>query len=59
MNLTLMRQIYEAFLERPFFGVRPMTWHLKNEGHPVNEKGIWRLMQLIALIPIYHKLQYK
>ena len=40
LNLTLMRQIDEQFLETPFFGVRQMTWHLRNEGHPVNEKRI-------------------
>lgn len=28
MNLTLMRQIDEQFLETPFFGVRQMTWRL-------------------------------
>jgi putative transposase len=55
MNLTLMRQIDEQFLETPFFGVRQMTWHLKNEGHPVNEKRIRRLMRLMGLMPIYQK----
>ncbi len=55
MNLTLMRQIDEQFLETPFFGVRQMTWHLKNEGHPVNEKRIRRLMWLTGLMPIYQK----
>ena len=44
MNLTLMRQIDEQFLDTPFFGVRQMTWHLKNEGHPINEKRIRRLI---------------
>jgi putative transposase len=34
MNLALMRQIDEQFLETPFFGVRQMTWHLRNDGHP-------------------------
>ncbi|MQY42640.1 IS3 family transposase, partial [Epibacterium sp. SM1969] len=29
MNLMLMRQIDEQFLETPFFGVRQMTWHLR------------------------------
>ncbi|MGF0540052.1 IS3 family transposase [Agrobacterium sp. ES01] len=53
MNLALMRQIDEQFLETPFFGVRQMTWHLKNEGHPVNEKRIRRLMRLMGLMPIY------
>ncbi|GAB5434704.1 MAG: hypothetical protein EpisKO_40740 [Epibacterium sp.] len=37
LNLMLMRQIDEQFLESPFFGVRQMTWHLRNEGHLVNE----------------------
>ena len=55
MNLTLMRQIDEQFLETPFFGVRQMTWHLKNEGHRVNEKRIRRLMRLMGLMPIYQK----
>nr|WP_247649283.1 IS3 family transposase [Labrenzia sp. THAF82] len=55
MNLALMRQIDEQFLEAPFFGVRQMTWHLKNEGHPVNEKRVRRLMRLMGLMPIYQK----
>lgn len=55
MNLALMRQIDEQFLETPFFGVRQMTWHLKNEGHVVNEKRIRRLMRLMGLMPIYQK----
>jgi putative transposase len=55
LNLALMRQIDEQFLETPFFGVRQMTWHLKNEGHRVNEKRIRRLMRLMGLMPIYQK----
>ena len=55
MNLMLMRQIDEQFLETPFFGVRQMTWHLRNEGHLVNEKRIRRLMRLMRLMPIYQK----
>ena len=55
MNLALMRQIDEQFLETPFFGVRQMTWHLRNEGHLVNEKRIRRLMRLMSLMPIYQK----
>jgi putative transposase len=52
LKLALMRQIDERFLETPFFGVRQMTWHLRNEGHLVNEKRIRRLM---GLMPIYQK----
>ncbi len=55
LNLLLMRQIDEQFLETPFFGVRQMTWHLRNEGHLVNEKRIRRLMRLMGLMPIYQK----
>ena len=55
LNLALMRRIDEQFLETPFYGVRQMTWHLRNDGHPVNEKRIRRLMRLMGLMPIYQK----
>ncbi|MEM6609268.1 MAG: IS3 family transposase [Pseudomonadota bacterium] len=55
LNLMLMRQIDEQCLETPVFGVRQMTWHLRNDGHLVNEKRIRRLMRLIGLMPIYQK----
>jgi putative transposase len=54
-NLDLMRRIDEQFLETPFFGVRQMTWHLRNGGHLVNETRIRRLMRLMGLMPIYQK----
>ena len=54
-NLALMRLIDEQFLETPFFGVRQMTWHLRNDGHVVNEKRIRRLMRLMGLMPIQQK----
>jgi len=55
MNLALTRQIDEQFLETPFYGVRQMTWHLRNDDHVVNEKRIRRLMRLMGLMPIYQK----
>ncbi|WP_233356017.1 IS3 family transposase [Henriciella aquimarina] len=55
LNLGLMRLIDEQFLETPFFGVRQMTWHLRNDGHLVNEKRVRRLMRLMGLMPIYQK----
>jgi hypothetical protein len=55
LNLTLMRRIDEQFLEAPFYGVRQMTWHLRAEGTPVNEKRIRRLMRLMGLMPIYQR----
>jgi putative transposase len=54
-NLSLMRLIDVQFLDTPFFGVRQMTWHPRNEGHEVNEKRIRRLMRLMGLMPIYQK----
>ena len=50
MNLDLMRVIDKQFLETPFYGVRQMTWHLRNGDHLVNEKRIRRLMRLMGLI---------
>jgi len=55
MNLDLMRKVDKQFLETPFYGVRQMTWHLRNEGQLVNEKRIRRLMRLMGLMPIYQK----
>ena len=55
MNLVLMRVIDKQFLETPFYGMRQMTWHLRNDDHPVNEKRIRRLMRLMGLMPIYQK----
>ena len=55
MNLALMQLIDRQFLETPFYGVQQMTWHLQNEGHPVNVKRIRRLMRLMRLMPIYQK----
>lgn len=55
LNLDLMRIIDKQFLETPFYGVRQMTWHLRNEGYLVNEKRIRRLMRLMGLMPIYQK----
>jgi putative transposase len=55
MNLDLMRLIDKQFLETPFYGVRQMTWHLRNDDHLVNEKRIRRLIRLMGLMPIYQK----
>ncbi|RDD70851.1 IS3 family transposase [Paracoccus versutus] len=50
-----MRLIDQRPLDTPFYGVRQMVWHLKNEGHGVNQKRIRRLMRLMRLMPIYQK----
>ena len=54
MNLALMRLIDRQSLGKPFYGLRQMTWHLRNEGHTVNQKRIRGLMRLMRLMPIYH-----
>ena len=46
LNLDLMLLIDKQFLDMPFYGVRQMTWHLRNEGHLLNEKRIRRLMRV-------------
>ncbi len=46
LNLDLMLLIDRQFLEPPFYGVRQMAWHLRNEGHGVNQKRIRRLMPI-------------
>ena len=48
-NLALMRAIDAQFLETPFLGLRQMTWHLRNDGHAVNEKRIRRLIGLMVI----------
>ncbi len=55
LNLALMRLIDEQFLDTPFYGVRQMTWHLRAQGHLVNQKRIRRLMRLLGLMPIYQR----
>lgn len=55
INLDLMRVIDKQFLETPFYSMRQMPRHLRNEQHLVNEKRIRRLMRLMGLMPIYQK----
>ena len=49
VTLDPMRVSDKKFLEIPFYGAHRMTWRLRDEDHPVNEKRIGRLM------PIYRK----
>ena len=55
MNLNLMRVIDKQLLDTPFYGVRQMTWQLRNDEHVVNEKRIRRLMRLMGRMSIYQK----
>ena len=57
LMLMLMRYIDEQLPETPFFSVRQMTWHLRNDNdtHLVNERRNWRPVRLMALMPINQK----
>ena len=48
-----MQLIDVRFLDTPFFGVRQMSWHLRNEGNVANEKHVHRLKRLTGLMPTH------
>ena len=47
LNLALMRQIDEQFLETPFYGVCQMTWHPRTEGSRIADHKITKLDDLL------------
>ena len=55
MNLELMRQIDKQYLEKPWYGARQMSRHLRRQGYGVGRKRIRRLMLLMGLTAIYQK----
>ena len=55
LNLELMRQIDEQFLETPSYGARQMARYLRRQGYWVNRKRVKRLMQKMGLMAIYQK----
>ena len=55
VNLSLMRQIDEQYLRRPYYGSRRMTEWLRDQGEEVNRKRVQRLMRLMGLEAIYPK----
>ena len=54
-NLRFMRLIDETYTQRPFYGVRKMTAHLRRGDHAVNPKRVRRLMRQMGLEAIYPK----
>jgi len=54
-NLQFMRLIDEVYTQRPFYGVRKMTAHLRRAGEAVNPKRVRRLMREMGLEAIYPK----
>jgi len=56
LNLKIMRDIDEYFLEHPYYGVRRMTDYLNMDlGYQVNVKRIRRLYKIMRLNTIYAK----
>ena len=55
LNLKLMRRIDALYTDMPFYGVRKMTKHLRDEGYAVNHKRVRRLMRLMGIEAIYPK----
>lgn len=53
LNLKLMKIIDREFFDKPFYGVRRMTHHLKHMGYLVNRKRIKRLYRLMDLRVVY------
>jgi putative transposase len=54
-NLELMKRIDEQYLERPFYGSRQMTAHLRQLNYLVNRKRVQNLMRKMGLEAIYQK----
>jgi putative transposase len=55
LNMHLMKIIDREFFDKPFYGVRRMTHHLKHMSYRVNKKRIERLYRLMDLRVIYPK----
>jgi putative transposase len=53
LNLMLMRQIDEQFMETPWYGSRQMARHLRRQGHNASRKRVQRLMRKMGLAAIY------
>lgn len=54
-NLELMRLLDEQYTRCPFYGVRRMTAWLQQQGYPVNEKRVRRLLRKMGLLAVYPK----
>jgi putative transposase len=48
-ELTLLRLLDEQYTRTPFYGVRRMTWVLRQQGYAVNPKRVRRLLRTLGL----------
>lgn len=54
-DVTLLNEIRDLWIKRPYFGYRRMTQELKLIGHAVNHKKVYRLMALSDMKVWYPK----
>lgn len=59
LNLEMMAEIDRKYIERPSYGSRKMTEHLRNLGYSVNRKRVVRLMQNMGIQAIVPKPKWK
>ncbi len=52
-DIRLMNVIDEEFTKHPFFGVRGMTWRLRDLGYDVGRKRVRRLMRMMGLQAVF------
>jgi putative transposase len=54
-SLVLMRLLDEEYTRHPFYGVRRMTWFLRQAGYEANPKRVRRLLRRLGLEALYPK----
>ncbi len=54
-DIEYKRLILKEYLDYPFYGYRKITKALQEEGHSINHKRIYRLMQEMGIQAIYPK----
>jgi len=52
-DIKLMNVIDEEFTEHPFFGVRSMTWRLRDLGYNIGRKHVRTLMRTMGLQAVF------
>jgi putative transposase len=51
-ELALLRLLDEQYTKTPFYGVRRMTWVLRQQGYAVNPKRVRRLLRTLGLVAL-------
>lgn len=54
-TVRLMNEIRDIYGMRPFQGYRRISWDLRDKGHTVNPKRVYRLMKQMGLQAVYPK----